>query len=66
MANARQVNPRLECLALSTVSGEGFDAWLDWLERECGKVAAGTTGGDAAVAASVGTPAAAPPRERTA
>jgi hydrogenase nickel incorporation protein HypB len=42
MANARQVNPRLECLALSTVSGEGFDAWLGWLDGECARVATAT------------------------
>jgi hydrogenase nickel incorporation protein HypB len=52
MANARQVNPRLECLALSTVSGEGFDAWLDWLERECAKVAAATATGTATATAA--------------
>jgi hydrogenase nickel incorporation protein HypB len=40
MKNARQVNPRLDCLALSTVSGAGFDAWLDWLDRECARVGA--------------------------
>jgi hydrogenase nickel incorporation protein HypB len=51
MANARQVNPRLECLALSTTSGEGFDAWLAWLERECAKVAAAGAGLNAAVSA---------------
>jgi hydrogenase nickel incorporation protein HypB len=39
MSNARQVNPRLECLALSTTSGENFDAWLAWLDRECARVA---------------------------
>ena len=34
IANARSVNPALECLVLSVQSGAGFDAWLDWLERE--------------------------------
>jgi hydrogenase nickel incorporation protein HypB len=34
IANARSVNPALECLVLSVLSGEGFDAWLGWLERE--------------------------------
>jgi len=34
IANARSVNPDLECLVLSVQSGAGFDAWLDWLDRE--------------------------------
>jgi hydrogenase nickel incorporation protein HypB len=33
--NARRVHPGLECLPLSSTSGEGFDRWLGWLEREC-------------------------------
>jgi hydrogenase nickel incorporation protein HypB len=31
--NARRVNPSVEVLRLSAKSGEGFDAWLAWLER---------------------------------
>jgi hydrogenase nickel incorporation protein HypB len=30
--NARRVNPALELLRVSARSGEGFDAWLAWLE----------------------------------
>jgi hydrogenase nickel incorporation protein HypB len=28
---ARRINPRLEVMALSAVSGQGMQAWLDWL-----------------------------------
>lgn len=31
---AQRVNPRLHTLTLSTTSGAGFDAWLDWIRRE--------------------------------
>jgi hydrogenase nickel incorporation protein HypB len=31
---AQRVNPRLQTLTLSTTSGAGFDAWLDWIRRE--------------------------------
>jgi hydrogenase nickel incorporation protein HypB len=34
IANARSVNPGLECLVLSVQSGEGFESWIGWLERE--------------------------------
>lgn len=30
--DAREVNPDLEVLTLSSLSGEGMDAWIDWLE----------------------------------
>ncbi len=33
-ANAMRINPALECLTLSVMSGAGFDAWLAWLRRE--------------------------------
>jgi hydrogenase nickel incorporation protein HypB len=33
IANAKSVNPALECLVLSVQSGAGLDAWLDWLEH---------------------------------
>ncbi|HUO95865.1 MAG TPA: hydrogenase nickel incorporation protein HypB [Steroidobacteraceae bacterium] len=33
IANAKSVNPALECLVLSVQSGAGFDAWLEWLEH---------------------------------
>jgi len=29
---ARRVNPDIEILALSATSGDGMDAWLDWLQ----------------------------------
>jgi hydrogenase nickel incorporation protein HypB len=34
VGHALEVNPALECLALSVVSGAGCAAWLGWLERE--------------------------------
>jgi hydrogenase nickel incorporation protein HypB len=34
LANARRVNPRIETLQLSAQSGDGFAAWLEWIERE--------------------------------
>jgi len=30
---ARRVNPRLTVMQLSSSTGEGFDAWLDWIRR---------------------------------
>jgi len=35
-ANARRVNPRVEVLRVSARSGEGFAAWLGWIERRAG------------------------------
>ncbi len=32
IAHARRVNPQLEVLQVSATSGEGFDAWLGWIE----------------------------------
>ncbi len=32
-AEARRINPALEIIACSAVSGAGFDQWLDWLRR---------------------------------
>ncbi len=32
---ARRVNPDLQVICLSATSGEGFAAWLDWLETGC-------------------------------
>jgi hydrogenase nickel incorporation protein HypB len=32
-ANARRVNPDIEVLRISARSGEGFDAWLAWIEQ---------------------------------
>jgi hydrogenase nickel incorporation protein HypB len=31
IANARRVNPAIEVLQVSARSGEGLDAWIDWL-----------------------------------
>jgi len=30
---ARRVNPQLAVIRVSATTGEGFDAWLDWIER---------------------------------
>ena len=32
IANARRVNPRLETLTVSARTGEGLDAFVDWIE----------------------------------
>ncbi|TCV99268.1 hydrogenase nickel incorporation protein HypB [Biostraticola tofi] len=34
VANARQVNPDIDIIALSAAHGEGMDQWLDWLEAQ--------------------------------
>jgi len=48
-ANARRVNPSVEVLRVSARSGEGFDAWLAWLERRAVAASpAGTTARDEA------------------
>jgi hydrogenase nickel incorporation protein HypB len=31
IADARELNPEIEALAISSTSGEGLDAWCDWL-----------------------------------
>jgi hydrogenase nickel incorporation protein HypB len=33
VADARALNPDLEVLKLSARSGEGLDAWIEWLVR---------------------------------
>ena len=38
--NARRVNPAIEVIQLSAVTGAGLAEWLDWLEREHGAVKA--------------------------
>ena len=38
---ARRVNPALQVVALSATSGEGFAAWLDWLQTACRQQQAG-------------------------
>ncbi|MDH4061839.1 MAG: hydrogenase nickel incorporation protein HypB [Aquincola sp.] len=40
IAYARRVNPAIEVLLLSAKSGQGMDAWLDWLQGEVGEPAA--------------------------
>ena len=36
-AEALQLNPELEVMPLSSTSGEGFEQWLEYLTRVCGK-----------------------------
>lgn len=33
IANARKVNPNIQVLSVSATTGEGFEAWLSWLEQ---------------------------------
>jgi hydrogenase nickel incorporation protein HypB len=35
---ARRVNPAIEVLQLSAVTGDGMQAWLDWLERRAAEL----------------------------
>ena len=37
LACIRQVNPDATILTLSSTSGEGFEAWMDWIEQQCAK-----------------------------
>jgi len=30
--DAREVNPNIEVLTISTLNGEGIDAWCEWLQ----------------------------------
>ncbi len=48
-ANARRVNPGIEVLRVSARSGEGFDAWLAWIEARVSALlpATGATGDEA-------------------
>ena len=39
IANARRVNPDITVLQVSAETGEGMDAWLDWLHGELASVA---------------------------
>ncbi len=39
IANARRVNPDIAILQVSAETGEGMDAWLDWLHGELASVA---------------------------
>lgn len=31
---ARALNPEIQCFRLSSLKGDGFDAWIDWLKKE--------------------------------
>jgi hydrogenase nickel incorporation protein HypB len=37
IANARQVNPELEILQMSALTGEGMAAWYQWLRETLGR-----------------------------
>jgi hydrogenase nickel incorporation protein HypB len=37
-AHIRQVNPHTAVFRLSATSGEGFDAWHDWLAAQLGAI----------------------------
>ena len=43
---ARRVNPQIEVLQLSASSGQGMDAWLDWIESGDSKAGKVQTGND--------------------
>jgi len=43
LANARRVNPRIRILQLSSLSGEGMQAWLDWLKAGAGIARSGAS-----------------------
>jgi hydrogenase nickel incorporation protein HypB len=38
IAYARRINPQLQVLTVSATWGDGFDAWLAWLDTELGAV----------------------------
>lgn len=35
--DAREVNPDLEVISISTLKGDGFDEWCDWLKKQLEK-----------------------------
>jgi hydrogenase nickel incorporation protein HypB len=37
LANARKVNPRIDTIETSCVTGEGLDSWLAWLDAQTGR-----------------------------
>lgn len=39
IANIRAINPRMPIFEISAVTGEGFDAWIAWLEEQVRKKA---------------------------
>jgi len=32
--DAREVNPNLEVITISTLNGDGLDSWCDWLKEK--------------------------------
>ncbi|UCD58631.1 MAG: hydrogenase accessory protein HypB, partial [Candidatus Hydrogenedentota bacterium] len=36
-ANAGKINPKLAILPLSCTTGEGLDAWIEWIKKEMEK-----------------------------
>jgi hydrogenase nickel incorporation protein HypB len=44
---ARRVNPAIEVIRLSARTGEGMEAWVDWLRRARERVAVHDTAGGA-------------------
>lgn len=53
---ARQVNPGIEILAVSARTGEGLDAWYDWLGAAAGRARAEPFPATADVAVEAGRP----------
>ena len=33
-ARAKRLNPKIQCFRISSLKGDGFDAWVDWLKNE--------------------------------
>jgi hydrogenase nickel incorporation protein HypB len=31
---AKELNPAIQCFRVSALTGDGFDAWIDWLQKE--------------------------------
>jgi hydrogenase nickel incorporation protein HypB len=50
--HARRVNPAIEVLLLSARSGQGMDAWLDWLLQALPEQTPATVAGTAPAAAT--------------
>jgi hydrogenase nickel incorporation protein HypB len=67
IAYARRVNPSIEVLLLSSRSGVGMDAWLDWLQEAAGATAgAGVVSAAAGASAGAGSVAGSAPAEAAA
>jgi hydrogenase nickel incorporation protein HypB len=54
MDNALMINPRLKIFPVSSYTGEGLQAWYDWLRTELADVAGASPRGAPAAAAYVG------------